>query len=77
MRPSIQVPLFCDVCKIYAVVRQKSMSAYHLHENFGGKFPSNGTGMFLTPKTGTGLGCTIYKIRVTFSLSLDIKPAWH
>ena len=74
MRPSIQVPLFCDVCKIYAVVRQKSMSAYHLHENFGGKFPSNGTGIFLAPKTGTGLSCTIYKIPVNFSLSLDMKP---
>ena len=49
-------------------------SAYHLHENFGGKFPSNGTGIFLAPKTGTGLSCTIYKIPVKFSLSLDMKP---
>ena len=50
-------------------------SVYHLHENFGGKFPSNGTGIFLAPKTGTGLSCTIYKIPVKFSLSLD--EAWH
>ena len=26
------------------------------------------------PKTGTGLSCTIYKIPVNFSLSLDMKP---
>ena len=50
-------------------------SVYHLHENFGGKFPSNGTGISLAPKTGTGLSCTIYKIPVKFSLSLD--EAWH
>ena len=30
---------------------------------------------FLAPKTGTGLSCTIYKIPVNFSLSLDLKPA--
>ena len=29
---------------------------------------------FLVPKTGTRLSCTIYKILVNFSLSLDIKP---
>ena len=29
---------------------------------------------FLAPKTGTGLSCTIYKIQVNFSLSLDLKP---
>ena len=40
----------------------------------GGKFPSNGTGIFLAPKTGTGLSCTIYEIPVKFSLSLDMKP---
>ena len=52
-----------------------TVSAYHLHGNFGGKFPSNGTGIFfLAPKTGTGLSCTIYKIPVKFSLSLDMKP---
>ena len=28
----------------------------------------------LAPKTGTGLSCTIYKIPVKFSLSLDMKP---
>ena len=50
------------------------MSAYNLHGNFTGKFPSNGTGIFLAPKTGTGLSCTIYKITVKFSLSLDMKP---
>ena len=52
------------------------LRAYHLHGNFGGKFPSNGTGIFLAPKAaGTGLSCTIYKIPVKFSLSLDIKPS--
>ena len=50
------------------------MSAYHLHENIGGKFRLNGTSIFLAPKTGTGLSCTIYKIPLKFSLSLDMKP---
>ena len=48
------------------------MSAYHLYGNFGEKFPSNGTGIFSTPKTGTGLSCTIYKIQVNFSLYLEM-----
>ena len=43
-------------------------------QNFDEKLPSNGTGIFLAPKTGTGLSCTIYKILVNFSLSLDMKP---
>ena len=47
-----------------------TLHAYHFHGNFGGKFPSNSTGIFLAPKTGTGLSCTIYKIPVKFSLSL-------
>ena len=42
------------------------LSAYHLYGNFVEKFPSNGTGIFLAPKTGTGLSCTIYKIPVIF-----------
>ena len=29
---------------------------------------------FLAQKTGTGLSCTIYKIPVNFSLSLELKP---
>ena len=29
---------------------------------------------FSAPKTGTGLSCTMYKIPVNFSLSLDLKP---
>ena len=29
---------------------------------------------FWAQKTGTGLSCTIYKIPVNFSLSLDLKP---
>ena len=29
---------------------------------------------FLALKTGTGLSCTIYKILVNFSLSLNMKP---
>ena len=41
-----------------------------MHENFGGKFRSNGTGIFFAPKTGTGLSCTVDKIPVKFSLSL-------
>ena len=56
----------------------ESRSAYHLYGNFGEKFPSNGTSIslvfLLAPKTGTGLSCTIYKIPVKFSLSLDMKP---
>ena len=47
-----------------------SLSAYHLYGNFGEIFPSNGTGIFLAPKTGTGLSCTIYKIPLNFFLSL-------
>ena len=35
---------------------------------------TTGTGIYLAPKTGTGLSCTIYKIPVNFSLSLDMKP---
>ena len=54
--------------------RIDTMSAYHLYGNFGEKFPSNGTGIFLAPRTGTGLSCTIYKIPANCSLSLDLKP---
>ena len=50
------------------------MNAYHLYGNFGEKFPSNGTGIFSSTKTGTGLSCTIYKIKVNFTLSLDMIP---
>ena len=62
-----------------AVGREKegepaTTSAYLLYRNFGEKFPSNGTGIFWAPKTGTGLSCTIYKIQANFSLSLDLKP---
>ena len=49
------------------------MSAYDLHWYLGEKFPSNISDIFLAPKTGTGLSCTIYKIPVKFSLSLDMK----
>ena len=45
-------------------------SANHLHGYFGGKWYWY---FFLAPKTGTGLSCTIYKIPVKFSLSLDMK----
>ena len=51
-----------------------TLSAYHLYGNFGEKFPSNGTGIFFAPKTGTGLSCTIYETPVKFLLSLDLKP---
>ena len=44
-----------------------------MYGNFGEKFPSNSTGIFLAPKIGTGLSCIIYKIPVNFSLSLDMK----
>ena len=54
------------------VITQQSKSAYYLYGNFGEKFPSNGTGK--AQKTGTGLSCTIYKITINFSLSLDMKP---
>ena len=47
---------------------------YHLYGNFGEKFPTNATGVFLAPKTGTWLSCTINKIPVDFSLPLDMKP---
>ena len=47
-------------------------SAYRLYRNFGEKFPSNGTGIFLAPTTG--LSCTTYKIPANFSRSLDMKP---
>ena len=63
--------------------KDNTLSAYHLHENFDGKFPSNGTGIFLPPKTGTGLSCTVDKIPAKFSLSLGMKPGtsnpnkWH
>ena len=40
---------------------------------FGEKIPSNGTGIFWAQKTGI-LCCTIYKIPLNFSLSLDLKP---
>ena len=46
-----------------------------MYGNFGENFPSNGTGIFLVPKTGTGLSCIIYKMPVNFSLSLDMKPS--
>ena len=39
-------------------------SAYRLYGNFVEKFPSNGTGIFLAPKTGTGLSCTIDYFRI-------------
>ena len=74
----------CLACKqalwgALAVGREKegepaTTSAYLLYANFGEKFPSNGTGIFWAPKTGTGLSCTIYKIQANFSLSLGLKP---
>ena len=49
-------------------------NTYHLYGNFGEKFPSNDPSIFLTPKTGTGLSCPIYRIPVNLSLSLERKP---
>ena len=54
----------------------KTKSAYHMYGNFGENFPPNGTSIFWATKTGMGLSCTIYKIPVNFSLSLD-NEAWH
>ena len=52
----------------------ESRSAYHLYGNFGENFRQMVLVFLLAPKTGTGLSCTIYKIPVKFSLSLDMKP---
>ena len=41
---------------------------------FRGKISVKWYWYFLAPKTGTGLSCTIYKIPLNFSLSLDMKP---
>ena len=54
-----------------------SWNAYHLNENFGEIFRQMVLVIFLAPKTGTGLSCTVYKIPANFTLSLDMKPAWH
>ena len=70
----MNVNLFRKVFLFLVFLVFVSISAYHLYGNFGEKFPSNGTGIFLAPETGTGLSCTIYKIPVNFSLSLDMKP---
>ena len=47
-----------------------------MYENFGGKGSVKWCWHFFfwVPKTGTGLSCTIHKIPVNFSLSLDVKP---
>ena len=57
-----------------SVPQRRTWNAYHLRGKFGEKFPSNGTGIFMAPKTGTGLSCTIYKIPVKFLLSVHLKP---
>ena len=52
-----------------------TLSAYHFARKFRWKILSNGAGIFWgAPKTGTRLSCTIYKIPVKFSLSLEMKP---
>ena len=48
-------------------------NAYHLYGKVGEKFLQMVLVFFWTPKTGTGLSCTIYKILVNFSLSLDLR----
>ena len=52
----------------------KRMSAYHLDGNFGGKFPSNRTGMFFGTKNRNLI--ELYHLQNTgnFLLSLDMKP---
>ena len=40
------------------LLMRRPLSAYRLYGNFGKHFPSNGTGIFLVPKTGAGLGLT-------------------
>ena len=52
---------------------EENLSAYQLYGNFSEKFLSNGSVIFLALKTGIGLSCTIYKILVNFSLSLDMN----
>ena len=49
-------------------------STYHLYRISVKNFRQMILVFFLAPKTGTGLSCTIYKIPVNFSLSLDMKP---
>ena len=44
------------------------------HFQTNGIYHFVGTGIFLEPKTGTGLNFAIYKIPVNFSLSLDLTP---
>ena len=52
-----------------------SRNAYHLYGNFGEHFPTSGTGVaFFVLKTVMGLKYKIYKITVSFSLSLKRKP---
>ena len=48
------------------------LCVYYLYENFGKNFPLNGSGIFffLLPAKS----CTMYKILVNFSLSLERKP---
>ena len=46
----------------------------HTQQKLTQVFPSNGTGIFLAPKTGTGLSCTVDKIPAKFSLFLGMKP---
>ena len=76
------IDALCYVCTIHSTFKKNNKldpvefemwGAYLLYGNFSEKFPSNGT-VFLAPKTGTGLSCTIYKIPVKFSLSHDMKP---
>ena len=50
-----------------------SIPAFFIWES-NGIYHFVGTGIFLEPKTGTGLNCDIYKIPVNFSLSLDLTP---
>ena len=56
------------------LLMRRPLSAYRLYGNFGKHFPSNGTGIFLVPKTGTGLSYTIHKMLVNFSLSPYMMP---
>ena len=54
----------------------KFKSAYHLHGNFGGKFPSNGTGIFFGTENRNGI--ELYHLQNTGKVSVfSGHEAWH
>ena len=54
----------------------KFKSAYHLHGNFGGKFPSNGTGIFFGTENRNGI--ELYHLQNTGKVfAFSGHEAWH